>query len=276
MALFTLVSAVGSPGVTSTALALAVSWPRPVVLVEADPSGSSAILAGYFRGQEDKPGLVDLVTAQRSGVLSEAVGRVAFEIPGTQASVLAGGSSHEQAAGLAKLWEPLFGVLRDVAGSGQDVLVDGGRLGLEGWPRPFVAHSDMTVLVSRSTLPALVGARSWAATLAADVIPGHEAQIALVGEGMPYKPREVSRALGLPVVGSLEWDPDRARVFSEGAAKPSSRLGENRTARAFAGSALMRSVVGLGQAMRQQVEGAGRDSLLRGMVAHRMGEEARA
>lgn len=51
MALVTLVSAAGSPGVTTTGLGLALCWPRPVVLVEADPAGSSALAAGYFRGR---------------------------------------------------------------------------------------------------------------------------------------------------------------------------------------------------------------------------------
>ena len=50
MAVIALTSASGSPGVTTTALGLALSWPRPVLLVEADPTGASGLLAGYFRG----------------------------------------------------------------------------------------------------------------------------------------------------------------------------------------------------------------------------------
>ncbi len=41
--IITLVSASGAPGVTTTAIGLAVRWPRPVVLVEADPKGGSGI-----------------------------------------------------------------------------------------------------------------------------------------------------------------------------------------------------------------------------------------
>src|SRR3954466_96920 len=37
--LIALASVKGSPGVTSTALAIAAVWPRPVVLLEADPTG---------------------------------------------------------------------------------------------------------------------------------------------------------------------------------------------------------------------------------------------
>ena len=42
MAVIALTSASGSPGVTTTALGLALLWPRPVLLVEADPTGGSA------------------------------------------------------------------------------------------------------------------------------------------------------------------------------------------------------------------------------------------
>ena len=42
----TLTSARGGTGVTTAAVGLAAVWPRPVLLVEADPCGYSAILAG--------------------------------------------------------------------------------------------------------------------------------------------------------------------------------------------------------------------------------------
>ena len=61
MAVIALASASGSPGVTTTALAMALLWPRPVLLVEADPTGGSGLLAGYFRGtREYGAGLIEL------------------------------------------------------------------------------------------------------------------------------------------------------------------------------------------------------------------------
>src|SRR4051794_37722833 len=51
--LVTLFSAKGSPGVTSSALVLASVWPRPCVLVEADPSGGD--LAYRCRGSVGEP-----------------------------------------------------------------------------------------------------------------------------------------------------------------------------------------------------------------------------
>ena len=67
MAVIALTSASGSPGVTTTALGLALLWPRPVLLVEADPTGGSGLLAGYFRGtREYDGGLIELALTSSS------------------------------------------------------------------------------------------------------------------------------------------------------------------------------------------------------------------
>jgi len=258
MALITLTSAGGAPGVTSTALALAWCWPRRCLLVEADPSGSSALLAGFWRGTRDHTGVVELVKANRAGVLADALLRMAMPVDGTQASVIIGSRSHEQAAGLARLWEPLAGVLRDLAARDQDVLVDAGRLGLEGSPMPLIDQADVTALMCHTDLPSVAAARSWALTLGDAALPGHAVRLLLVGAGRPYSAGEVGRALGLAVVGSIEWDPDRAAVFSHGAPPPPPRglrrlLGSNPAA-TFASSAYQRSVRATGEALRALVD----------------------
>lgn len=246
--LIALASASGAPGVTTTALALALHWPRPVVLVEADASGSSGLLAGYFRGQLDQPGLVDLVLAQRADLLAEAVPRLLVPLEGTEASVLFGLRSHEQAAGASVLWPPLLEVLRGLDPAGTDVIVDAGRLGMPGWPLPLVAEADVVLLVTRGDLPGLAGARSWAAALAADDEPGHAVRVLLIGEHRPYGGREVARTLGLRVVASIEWAPDLAATYSHGrpaAAVPWWRRigrGPNAPQEAFEGSGYIRSV----------------------------------
>lgn len=249
MAIITLTSASGSPGVTTTALGLAMVWPRPVLLVEADPTGGSALLAGYWRGQVDHVGLLDLVLAERHGVLADALPRMQFAVEGFGASLLVGTKSHEQAGSLARLWDPLLGVLQNL--SGQDVIVDAGRLGLDGSPRSLLTYSDVTVLLTLSSLRALAAARSWAATLAADVVPGHEVKIVIVGEGRKYRAREVTRTLGLPVAGSIEWDPRRAEVFADGAPYPVPRFGGEQAAnRGFEQSGYVRSLRSLAAALQ--------------------------
>ncbi|HEY3407147.1 MAG TPA: hypothetical protein VGK53_03130 [Propionicimonas sp.] len=249
MAIITLTSASGSPGVTTTALGLALVWPRPVLLVEADPTGGSALLAGYWRGQLDHVGLLDLVLAERHGVLADALPRMQFPIEGSDASLLVGTKAHEQAGSLDRLWDPLLGVLQNL--SDQDVIVDAGRLGLDGSPRSLLTYSDVTLLLTLSSLRALAAARSWAATLAADVVPGHEVKVVIVGEGRKYRAREVTRTLGLPVAGSIEWDPRRAEVFADGASYPVPRFGgEQAASRAFEQSGYMRSLRTLAVALR--------------------------
>ena len=169
---------------------------------------------------------------------------------------------------MARIWESLLGVLRMVSANGQDVIIDAGRLGLEGSPRPLVAESDLTLLVVRSNLPALAGARSWATALAADAIPGHTVQALVVGEGKPYRAGEVTRAIRLPVLASIGWDPRRAAVFSEGAAKPVPRFGGSAAAdRAFESSAYLLSLRAAGEAAVKLAGAAGERSLLRDMIA---------
>lgn len=276
MALVTFASASGSPGVTTTCVGLALSWPRPVVLVEADPTGGSSILAGFFGGTRQAGGLVDLVLAQRSGLLADTLPRLLVDVYGSQASVLLGSRSHEHAAGLTQVWEPLLAVLRDIAASGQDVIVDAGRLGLTGWPQPLVSGSDVTVLVTRSSLPVLAAARSWAASLADEVLPGHAVQMLVVGPGQPYAASEVARVLRLPVAGTLPWDPARAAVFSTGAPKPATRIGgPAAAARRFDASPFGSSLLTLGDRVRAAAAGVMRDSPVRSLLAARIQEARR-
>ena len=51
--------------------------------------------------------------------------------------------------------------LADLDSNGQDVIVDVGRLGLVGSPQVLLNEADLTLLLTRGTLPALAAARSW-------------------------------------------------------------------------------------------------------------------
>jgi hypothetical protein len=100
MAFITLASVSGSPGATTTMVGLALTWPRPVIAVEADPSGGSRVLAGYFRGLA-QPGLSELLLAHRHHQLAaELPGRL-FPVADSHASFLAGIRSPLQASTVA-------------------------------------------------------------------------------------------------------------------------------------------------------------------------------
>lgn len=223
MAMIVLLSASGSPGVTTSAIGLAWTWARPVVLVEADPTGGSAVLAGPLRGGwAPRDGLIDLAVAAQSGRLDSRLAEVVQVIPGTQVKLLSGVRSHVQAKGLRALWGPLAATLKGLEATGQDVVVDAGRLGLEGSAMPLAVAADMTLLVTRTDLVSLSAARSWVETLRATMDSAGATRslgLLLVGEGDPYSAREVSKVLGLPVVASIAWDPESAKVFSRGAAR---------------------------------------------------------
>ena len=45
MAMFALISPGGAPGVTTTALAIALTWPWPVIVAECDPGGGDILAA---------------------------------------------------------------------------------------------------------------------------------------------------------------------------------------------------------------------------------------
>lgn len=263
MALVVVFSAGGSPGASTTALGLAFAWHRPVLLVDADPSGASAVFAGYLRGtQAPGGGLIRLALAQRDGELAEALPRETLVLdppphhqpPGTSTAAaagsvwfLAGIRDHRQAPSVVALWEPLTERLRAMNDQGQDVIVDAGRLGLAGSPRELIFGADLALLVTRTSLPALAAARSYADTLREDFAAlggGHRTGILAVDErrrwplqvdGMPpvrpYTPRQIEKALKLPVVSTLPWAPDAAEVYSHGARPP----------RKFAGSTLLAS-----------------------------------
>jgi hypothetical protein len=219
MTVLALTSASGSPGVTTTALGLAFSWPRPVLLVEADPTGGSGILAGYFRGsREYDAGLIELALSPLD--VLDALPDVARPIEGSTVSFITGARSHSQARGLRELWEPLSDALTQLESTGQDVIVDGGRLGLLGCPEPLLESADLTLLVTRTSLPALAAARSWADAVRRPEAGWRRPGVLMVGEGQPYRAREVTKVLGLPVVVRLPDDPQAAGVYHRGATPP--------------------------------------------------------
>ena len=274
MAIITLCSASGSPGVSTTALGLALTWPRPVILVEADPSGSQAILSGYYRGSKEPtpgqkaiPGLLELSVEARQGRLQEQLPLMLMDEPKTNAKLLLGTASHVQNVVLTRLWDDLLLELQSpTAKTGQDVIVDAGRLGLEGSPAPFVRRSDVTLLLTRSTVRDFVGARSWAHSLIEGSAVGRYVGAVVVGPGRPYGVREASLAMGIragsnltkmPILGGVDWAPRHAASLSDGEAFPKAwwkfwkQAGSQRD---FDRSGFMRSIRALGEAARTQVQ----------------------
>lgn len=257
MALIVMFSASGSPGVTASALGVALTWPRPVLLVEGDPTGGSAVFAGYLRAESaPASSLIDLALAERHGELGEAIAEATVRMPGppeATVALLPGTRSHGQARSLLPLWEKLAAEFKALEATGQDVIVDAGRLGLSGTPDPLIYAADLALLVTRTDLVSLSAARSWAETLRTgfERVGGRSSLgLLLVGEGEPYSARDVQKVLQIPVTASLAWDPAAADVFAKGAKAP----------RRFDSSRLVRSLAA-GQTAIQAAVAANRDQL---------------
>ena len=164
MAVICLTSASGSPGVTTTAVGLAFCWPRPVLLVEADPTGGSGILAGIPARHDAVRRRADRARALAAGHGGRAAGRrTAAEperLPRRRHPVACSGRGAARCVGAAgrgtrATWTPTGRTSSSTpAGSASS-----------GRRQPLLDAADVTLLVTRATLPSISAARSWAETV---------------------------------------------------------------------------------------------------------------
>ena len=248
MTLIVLCSAKGSPGVTTTALALGLTWPVEadgrVLVVDADPAGAD-IASGYLQGAAG-PGLIGVATNRSANVVDAvAENAVALDASGTRLVVPGSPGSWR---GLSPVWSRL----RDLADARSDeglwdVIVDAGRANATD-ASPVLERADLVVLVVGSSLRAVAAARPVAARLretrtAQQRVPD-SIVLLVVGERRPYPASEVATAVGLRALACIAWDPGAAAVLSDGA-RPSGR---------FIRSALMRSAAATARELHTRVE----------------------
>ncbi|WP_245993373.1 hypothetical protein [Xylanimonas allomyrinae] len=236
-------------------MALAWNWHRPVWLVDADPVGGSAILAGIFRGmREYEAGLVELALSPLD--TADALLDVGQPVEGTSVTFVPGPRSRAQVPSLEPMWGRLGDALDDLDKGGQDVIVDAGRLGMRGSPEPLLALADLTLVVTRANLVALSAVRSWASPLAERSPAWRDPGLLVVGAGRPYPSKEVAEFLGLPVVASVHDDARAAGVYHSGLAPE----------RKWATGTYARSVRGAADAITSRIA-RGRAELLEGVTS---------
>jgi len=226
--LLCLASVKGSPGVTTTALAVAARWPGSWqrVLVEADPAGGD--LAARY-GLLLTPGLVSLAAAARRSTDADLVFEHAQQLPGGL-PVVAGPARPDQArAALAAVCgaDGQAGVLGGFTGRGDVVaIVDCGRLDHDPVTTGVIAAADQLLLVAHPRADVLAHLAARAAEVAAG--PAHT-RLLLVGAGYPAS--EVAREVGLSVLAGVPHDPRTAAALSGHAvARPRVRSRLARTA----------------------------------------------
>jgi hypothetical protein len=241
MGILLLTSTGGSPGVTTLAVGLALTWARPILLADCDPGAHQAILAGYLAGRSasgkgllrvaeahrDRRPLREVVLDQTLPLSAEQDGRRLF---------LPGFTKPGSAMHFGAVWEDLAEAFDRLADVDIDVIIDCGRMGPSGPPPALLERSALTVVVLNSTLRSVMSARVHMPTLRdhprlTSTDHGHLGLI-VVGEGKPYRSSEIAKALDVPVITSIADDGHAAAHLSDG--RPRDRR--------FETSALVRSI----------------------------------
>lgn len=245
MSLLVMTSAVHSPGTTTTAVGLALTWPRPVLLVDAARVPSQSVLAGLLQGHDPgNRGLWGVLAAHRERrPLGPAIERGSLALPTSDAVArwFLPGFSHPGMVDLyASTWPDFVTTL---ASWESDVIVDAGAIGTNGLPSALTNEADAVIVVSRSSLVDLAGLRLYLPLLT-DVVSKERLSMLLVGPGRPYSASEISAALGLRTEASLPWNPVAAAVWSHGEV----------AGRAFANSAYVRAVRGCADELAERFD----------------------
>jgi hypothetical protein len=230
VAILVLTSTGGAPGVTTLAVGLALTWPRPVLLADCDAGAHQAVLAGYLGGHSaGGKGLLRVAEAHRDRrPLREVV--IDQCLPLTQEDdhrrlFLPGFTRAGSAGHFAGVWDELAETLERLADVEMDVLIDAGRMGTAGLPAALLERSALTALVLGSSLRSVMSARVHLPTLTEGRRgpDGGRSRTALVlvDPGHPYSAAEIARALGTEVLAQIPHDAASAAHFSDGA--PQSR-----------------------------------------------------
>lgn len=234
MAVIVLANASGAPGVTAATIAATHLWRRTALMVEADTSVTSSVLAGHFRAsRHHTSGLSNLLAldATRQLTPTTALGQRLPLLPeddpeqALTRAVIPGFSSLEAGASSSGFWASLAHTLRGLSDIEHDVLVDVGRWRLFDDRTPLLEAADLVLLLCRPHVPEILAARALAGHLRqhVDTSALQTLQLVTVSDGLSnhYSAAEVSQAVGAPVLSEISHDPKTARVFSHGDDAPS-------------------------------------------------------
>jgi hypothetical protein len=234
MALIVVAGDKGSPGVTTSALALAASWPRRALVAECDPHGGDLVyrLAGPHGAPLDpNTGLLSVAIAARRGFEPGALATHLQRLPGGL-EVLLGLGSAEQAAALAGQWGNLAQVFDQYAGqpAGADVIADCGRVGPDSPTLELMPQAALVLLIARADAEQVAHVRDRVNGLSQKL---HTTQSSPVSASRPpigvvliAEPRQAKRAAaqvgellaatagGAEVLGVIAADPDGAAALN--------------------------------------------------------------
>jgi MinD-like ATPase involved in chromosome partitioning or flagellar assembly len=202
--LIALASVKGSPGVTTTCLALAAVWPgERRLLIEADPAGGDL---GPQLGLPPAPGLTSLAAARHDHSPSLAW-QHAHQLPGGLHLVIAPSGAEQAHACLAALASNGSRLLGWLAAGPQTVIADCGRLDPGSPALAIAACAQVTLLMVRPRVSDLSHL-----ALRADALSAAGTRLALLlapdaSGGGGYPAEEIAATLGIPVQASIPADP---------------------------------------------------------------------
>ncbi len=220
MAVISVLSAKGSPGVTTATVALTMAWAgahpaRTAVALDADAIGGD-MAAGVLRGAAPaQAGVLSLATSRGLDPI-QAVDAASVHLRADgSARIIPGVPDAARAPALTLAWSVVADLPSHEHGDGLDILVDAGRVDRPGEDTPWLRESDRTLLLVRPTLAAVTAAHRFVARWP---WPTARMHLVVVAAPSPYSVGEVAGAVGLPLAGTITFDPVAARVHSEGAA----------------------------------------------------------
>jgi hypothetical protein len=241
MTFLAIVSAKGSPGVSTFALGAVLSYtrdpgyrglpaaggrvipdlaggyaPGPILLAECDPAGGS-LLAGYL-SRYDLPtdrGVLPLAGAVLRGSAAQELPGLLIDLDNHKGERLAlpGLTDPAQGASLAPAWAAIGEFFAGLSGSGWTVIADCGRLASGFPPWPLLRQADAVLLALRPASLATVSPAVPALAQLRRELPTADGTLALlpIGGGIPA--RELSRHLMAPVAAEIAWDTGTAAAL---------------------------------------------------------------
>ena len=178
------------------ALALTLAWARPVMLVEADVSKPSAVVAGLLQGAlPADAGLMGV--AQTAGI--EAVTEQDiwdFSVPLPQQSdeelgrwLLPALSEPAAARQMRSFWTDLLRVLRGLDAHPMDAIVDLGRIEERHGRHDLILDTDHLALVVRSDLASVAALGAYLPEIEADYRAVKQVLLNLLSNAIKFTPR---------------------------------------------------------------------------------------
>ena len=137
---------------------------------------------------------------------------------------IAGFRNQAAALGATTFWAALAATLRHLEGAGIDAIVDLGRFNPDDLRTPLLQASDSVLVVAEPVLPdiAALGLRLPQLRSVLSLVGGDAFIDLVLSDAVvdPYSAREISKAVGTPVLGTIAHDVAGASVYSLGAQAP--------------------------------------------------------